>query len=66
MKFVVDQVPKEGKECPFFQEGWCCTDFVNGTCNKFCPKFDETGSPLETQGECLLLINNGISNKKED
>ena len=44
MKFIVDEFPKCGWECPFFSLGWCHNKIASSdTGNHKCPIFNDYG-----------------------
>ena len=43
MKFIVDEMPDWGHDCPFFRLGWCYHRAPFDTGYSVCPIFNEHG-----------------------
>ena len=59
MKFIVNEMPKFGFDCPFFSRGRCyCQTTPDSTSNYECRVFNELGykSMYSTYEECLCLM----------
>lgn len=57
MKFIVDKMPNNAYECPFFEHGTCNSQIANRTTSRSCPLFTTFGHDKadSCKADCLLL-----------
>ena len=63
MKFIIDEMPRFGYECPFFSLGWCHKSVARSDIGQhMCPIFNEQGhrrmDAIDNKCSCLTVKEN--------